>query len=424
MSRILHILSQIPSKTGSGIFLDNILFQGQLAGHEQGLVLGLPSSYPYQPPRYVTCYRAVFFETDALPYKIPGMSDVMPYASTKFSDLTPEEWQAYLKVFDEAIATAIATFNPDVILSNHLWAVTALAARIAHQNAIGQSIKVYGVSHGTDLRQMVLAPYLKDFILENCQQLEGVFCLHEEQVQRISDLYGIDRKRLYLSGNGYNAHVFKRFNRKPKDTLNLVYAGKLSFSKGVLELIEGVNALNERLKTKSLNSTGGPLPFLVTLSLAGKGSGLEEEVILKAAAESPYTQCLGFLDQKQLAETFYQSDLFVLPSYYEGLPLVVLEALATGLPVVVTELAGLKAWLGEEINQSGYISYVQLPELEGFDQCKKAAREPFIKALTAALEIQVDKIISQGYTADFPYGAIEAHAWEVVFKRIALEMGL
>lgn len=423
MSRILHILSQLPSKTGSGVFLDNLLEQSHWANHEQGLVLGLPQSYAYEPPEYLACFSPVYFETDALPFKIPGMSDVMPYDSTKFSELSPENWKAYLLAFEKAIAWAIDQFKPDVILSNHLWAVTAVAVKVSHRQSFNRP-KVYGVSHGTDLRQMELAPYLKTFIVENCQALDGVFCLHQKQFQQIQSLYALPGEKLSLIGNGYNAKVFHRCKREFRDPLNLIYAGKLSFSKGVLELIDAVNDLNEKFILGQSTRLSSSFPLQVRLQIAGKGSGSEERAILQAIEASPYTDCLGFLNQGALATAFYHSDLFVLPSYYEGLPLVVLEALATGLPVVVTDLPGLKTWLEGPINASGYITYVPLPELEGVDQCKKAAREPFVKALTAALEFSIEKIISQTYTADFPYPSIEEQAWENVFKLIALEMGL
>ncbi len=423
MSRILHILSQLPSKTGSGIFLDNMLEQGHLANHEQGLVLGLPQSFSYELPEYITCFSPVYFETESLPFKIPGMSDVMPYDSTKFSELSVENWTAYTEAFEKAITYAIEQFKPDVILSNHLWVATAVAVKIAHSQGHYRP-KVYSVTHGTDLRQMILAPYLKGFIIENCLHLDGIFCLHAGQFSLIQNLYTLPAKRLSLIGNGYNAHVFHRYKRELKETLHIIYAGKLSFSKGVLELIDAVNALNEKLTLRQSPTVTVPSPSQVLLHIAGKGSGAEGGAILHAVANSPYTDCLGFLKQQALAEVFYASDLFVLPSYYEGLPLVVLEALATGLPIVVTDLPGLKSWLDGPINESGYMTYVPLPELEGIDQCKKAARESFIKDLTAALESSIEKIITQSYTADFPYASIEEQAWENVFKLIAFEMGL
>lgn len=322
---------------------------------------------------------------------------------------------------------------------------TAIAVDVAKSLHLN-SLKIFAVSHGTDLRQMTLAPYMKDFILKTCTHLNGVLCLHRQQMNLIHDTYFIPTEKLFLIGNGYNANIFHRKERVLSETVHLIYAGKLSYSKGVLELIEAVNALNILNASTSVNTANAVdvannlttanerhqslgyttfIPFKeIRLGLAGKGSGEEARAILEAAVESPYTDLLGFLDQPALAEVFYSSDIFVLPSFYEGLPLVVLEALATGLPVVVTELQGLKDWMEGPINQSGFITYVPLPELDGVDQCKKTARAPFVKALTAALNSSILNSRSQSYTADFPYASVEARSWENVFKSITGLIGL
>ena len=58
----------------------------------------------------------------------------------------------------------------------------------------------------------------------------------------------------------------------------------------------------------------------------------------------------GSLTREQLKEQLSQADIFVFPSYVEGLPRVLIEAMALGLPCVATELPGIKellpdAWL-------------------------------------------------------------------------------
>jgi len=154
MSRILHILSQIPSKTGSGIFLDNMIHQGNLAGHEQGLVVCLPATLEsFALPQNLIYTETILFETEELPFKLPGMSDVMPYESTKFSELTPKEWSLYTQSLEKGIRRAIEIFQPDVIISNHLWVATAIAVDVAKSLHLN-SLKIFAVSHGTDLRQM------------------------------------------------------------------------------------------------------------------------------------------------------------------------------------------------------------------------------------------------------------------------------
>ena len=54
----------------------------------------------------------------------------------------------------------------------------------------------------------------------------------------------------------------------------------------------------------------------------------------------------GVLSQKSLAKVRRHSHILVLPSFYEGLPLVILEGLASGCRIVATDLPGNKEILG------------------------------------------------------------------------------
>lgn len=409
MSRILHILSQIPSQTGSGVFLDNMIQQGALRGHDQAAVVGLPYSlkdYPIQGLNNAEIYP-VLFETEALPFKIPGMSDVMPYESSRFNELSTEALTLYKQGFYQVISQAVSDFKPDLIIANHLWVATAVALNVLAdlENCYDEHKKrphIFAVCHGTDLRQLHLSPKIAPEVLSGLASLDGVFCLHQHQLEEIHLRFGLAYERLFLTGNGYNDQLFYR---PEKDSplggrpLQIVYAGKLAYAKGLLPLLQAVARLD---------------PARYRLSLAGRGSGIEAETILNLANASPVpVSYLGHLSQAQLAEVFRQSDIFVLPSFYEGLPLVVLEALACGLQVVVSELDGLREWLGETIMASGMIHLVPLPELEGIDTCKKTAEGPFSEALSAAIHGCMAQMPSEDY-----YGAIAARSWSKVFEKM------
>lgn len=389
--------------TGSGVYLCNLVRQFGLSGYGQAAVIGLPAALTgYGVPGIAPSdIREVLFETPALPYLIPGMSDVMPYNSTVFSTLSHETASAYMAAFSEAVRGSVLRFRPDVILSNHLWLATSAAAQTAASISGVQGPGVYAICHGTDLRQMQLSPQLVPLAVEGCRLLSGVFTLNHRQLAQIEAQYGIPQTRMTVAGTGYDGSVFYRGSQRTEagpGPVKLVYAGKLSRSKGVAELIAAV---------------GGLPAGSVRLTLAGSGAGPEAEAILEAAAQCPnQVTYAGMLSQERLAELFRESDIFILPSFYEGLPLVVVEAMACGLRVVVNDLPGLREWLGDEAEAAGQLRYVRMPPLEGPDICAPEAVGAYVKDLAAAIAQMLT--LRPKPLAETVVWAQESLSWEAV----------
>lgn len=409
MSRILHILSQIPSQTGSGVFLNNLITQCHQAGHGQAAVIGLPENLREYPLPHIhrEHIAEVLFETDLLPFKIPGMSDVMPYESTIFSSMDQKAFEAYKEAFTREIKGLVEKFRPDVVISNHLWVVTAIAVSVVTRITEETRPKIYTVCHGTDLRQMQLSPALGPYAAAGCAEVDGVFSLNTYQSDVIHKLYGIEKDRIHIIGAGYDNTIF--FNNEDvkagkNQKTELVYAGKLSYAKGLKELILSMQLLD---------------PARFRLTIAGKGSGAEaDEILRQMKASKADIRYVGQLSQNELANLFRTSDIFVLPSYYEGLPLVIIEAMACGLKVVVNELNGLRDWLGDPINTSGRIRYVPMPRLLGPDTCDPDAVTAYTESLATA--IRHCSKTSHKDMAPVPLyrQAIEDRSWENVFKRM------
>ncbi len=115
----------------------------------------------------------------------------------------------------------------------------------------------------------------------------------------------------------------------------LLYVGRLSPEKGIPTLLRAFAAL----KSPS------------HLRLAGGGSQLAELEAL--AVESGVRERVHFLGNvdwgNPLFELMRDSDILVLPSFTEGLPLVLLEAMAQGLPVIATRVGGIPELVRDEI---------------------------------------------------------------------------
>ena len=124
-------------------------------------------------------------------------------------------------------------------------------------------------------------------------------------------------------------------------TGQVLFIGRLSQVKGMNVLLEAFAAV-------------APRHPHVRLTLVGDGPerpALERQVTDLGLSER--VRFLGFVSQQTVAEELDRSDVFVLPSFAEGLPVVLMEASAACLPVLTTRIAGIPELV--EDGESGFI---------------------------------------------------------------------
>ena len=385
--RILSITAQKPHSTGSGVYLTGLVKGFATLGHEQAVVAGVYKEDEIHFPEGTRVYP-VYYRTESLPFPIAGMSDEMPYESTIYSQMTEDMVDAFRQAFLEKTREAVECFRPDLILCHHLYLLTALVREAFPQ------YKTAAICHGTGLRQIKKNSLERDYILAHIKELHKVFCLHREQREEISRVYGVPGERLEVIGSGFDDSIFRYMPVKKEDGVKrLIYAGKLSEKKGVMSLLRSLVCLEQLQRQweqgemqQRLETGQPPEPVKIEVWLAGGyGNQLEYETIKKLAEQSPYpVKFLGRLDQPQLAKRMNQADVFVLPSFYEGLPLVVIEALACGLQVVCTDLPGVRPWLEENIGTCP-VKFVPLPAIMNADEPVEQEIPQFERRLAEAI---------------------------------------
>jgi glycosyltransferase involved in cell wall biosynthesis len=113
------------------------------------------------------------------------------------------------------------------------------------------------------------------------------------------------------------------------DVARLLNIGRLSEQKGQILLMEAAHELRCRSIHFELNLVGD-----------GEDRAVLEEIIARYALTDS-VRLLGWQTEAQVQEQIRQCRLVVLPSFAEGLPVVLMEALAMGRPVITTSIAGI-----------------------------------------------------------------------------------
>jgi glycosyltransferase involved in cell wall biosynthesis len=398
--KILHLLGQRPDSTGSGIYLQSVMREAAKCGHENFMIAGI------QPDSDVELHgvspeqcRFVCFNGGDISFPIPGMTDIMPYPSMRFADLSAKNLETYESVFSRVLTETETRFRPDIIHSHHNWLVSSLARRLF------PNIPVVTTCHGTDLRQFENCPGLREKVLSGCRHLDAAMVLSGDQKNYIEKNYGLPPEKVIVTGAGYNDAVFTPDVKPAPRPVQLIYAGKLLNAKGLpwlLEALKTIAALDWQLH------------------IVGGGSGSEMDECMRLAKNLGERVLVhGLIPQSHLAGIFKQSHIFVLPSLFEGLPLVVLEALASGCRVVSTDLPGVMEILGDV--KTEYISLVRTPRLRKMDQPYPEDLTAFVLNLAQAVEIQIAGAIELPQIDMSPVmGKLAAFTWQSVFDRIQM----
>jgi glycosyltransferase involved in cell wall biosynthesis len=125
--------------------------------------------------------------------------------------------------------------------------------------------------------------------------------------------------------NGVDTARFSPAAPAVRERCELLFTGRLAPQKGVDVLL---NALTKVCGAWRLRIAGDG-PERERLAALSKHLGIAKQV-----------EFLGWAQRDELPALYRSADIFVFPSYDEGMPNVVLEALASGLPVVATRIAG------------------------------------------------------------------------------------
>lgn len=141
------------------------------------------------------------------------------------------------------------------------------------------------------------------------------------------------------------------------ECFNILFLGIIDKRKGIYDLIEAVKQITKNDFEKSLN-------FIIA------GTGNDEEEIKKIINDlgiNNYFEFTGWISAEQKKEVLSKSHLLVLPSYNEGLPVSIVEAMSYGMPIISTNVGSINEAVFNRIN--GYL--LEPGDVEGLSQAIK-----------------------------------------------------
>lgn len=238
--------------------------------------------------------------------------------------------------------------------------VAAMVVRLAARKARKNGTKVIYTAHGFHFfKGAPIINWLIYYPVERflARYTDMLITINKEDYERAKKSFKAGRVE-YIPGVGIdvdkfsNIEIDKKSKRKelglPEDAFVVLSVGELNKNKNHETIIRALAKLNNPQIHYVICGQGLLENHLKALI---KELGLEKQVHL-----------LGF--RKDIAEICKASDLFVFPSFREGLSVALMEAMATGLPVVCSNIRGNSDLI--EDGKGGYL--VKPNDVEGFSR--------------------------------------------------------
>jgi glycosyltransferase involved in cell wall biosynthesis len=179
----------------------------------------------------------------------------------------------------------------------------------------------------TDFGSMLMERY-------SARKADAVIVVSQENKRDIVAQYHTPEDKVKVIHNGIDP---ARFRKSELGNNRIIYVGRLHERKGVDKLLLSFK--------KVLDEMDAELVIVGSGEMAGTLKKLAKRLAIKGSV-----RFCGYVDDDAIPELYSSSSLFVMPSYYEGFGIVLLEAMASGLPVVATATGGAPELIEDGVN--------------------------------------------------------------------------
>jgi glycosyltransferase involved in cell wall biosynthesis len=262
-------------------------------------------------------------------------------------------------------------------------AVTVVRAMVLALAGRARGCAVIVHAHGGNIQTWLTSPwrrFLMRVAMLPAHRVVAVWTAGLEALRHV-----LPEERLGLIDNGVPVHRYAE-PRTGRALPRVLYVGLLTPRKGVVDLLAASKLLRERGVAHELCLLGGT---------PDEGPAAEAEV---RAALDESTRLLGTRPPEEMPEAFADADVFCLPSWWEAMPLSVLEAMAAGLPVVATDVGDVARAVADAV--TGHVVPPRDPEALA-DALERLLTDPELRRrMGAAGRARVTEKFSSEVTAE------------------------
>jgi teichuronic acid biosynthesis glycosyltransferase TuaC len=339
--KILVISYMFPCKRHptSAIFFANLL--KELSPKVDDLLVVTPRPYI---PKFLARIRKRWsrWYMDPMTSKQDGLEIIRPYVLTlrgvSFLGINGILWQYSLVNF---IKNLIKKRKFDIVLGHNLLPDGIAAGRLA------KIFKLLSVTWciGTDINDFAEYSFMNHYLTKKCLEESHLVLTTsnalENKINRFSNK-SINVRAFY---RGINISNFQNLPAKESLMRDLqlnfqrryiLFVGRLIYDKGIYELAKAFNIIASKYSD-------------IHLIMIGEEIEKEDFVKKLEAGVSDRVHFKGIIPYREVAHYMKIAELLVLPTWAEGLPNVVMEAMAVGLPVVATDVGGIPEVLENEV---------------------------------------------------------------------------
>ena len=149
----------------------------------------------------------------------------------------------------------------------------------------------------------------------------------------------VDEDKIHVLQNGI---VIPTKVKQDYSSHKVLFLGRLCKEKGIGELLEAVPVIQKQIQD-------------FKLILGGVWEEGNEALKEKARALSETVLCPGWISEKEREALFQECSIFVLPTWFEGQPISLLEAMAAGMCVAASAVGGIPQIMGKESDVTGIL---------------------------------------------------------------------